>query len=338
MFMSGLLYELADLIIKKHVPIITVSKILLYRLPAIFVLAFPIAALFATIFALGRLAKDNEVTVMRMSGFGIHRILFPFILLGLVMSIGNYYINEELVPWTNHQAMNLVRQVMLKDVTPSIKENVFIKAPDDRHFYVRRVDRKEQALYDVIVYELKYDGQKGPYPRIITAQKGVFTEDTWELENGVLHEFDELGFSVKEGRFDNLAIQVSDGLDNFFSNTRTTEEMSRSELSEEIEDFLKSGIDLKSWRVDYHMKLAKPFIPLIFVIVGAPLVIRKGKGWWLRIVLTLVLGFAYFVVQSLSYSLGTSGLLAPLWAAWLPNIIFFLFGLLLLIREEFWII
>lgn len=336
-FLANLIYELTDMIINKHVAIITVSKILIYRLPEIFVYAFPISALFATIFALGRLVKDNELTIMRISGFGIRRILVPFILLGLIISGMTYWINEEIAPWANHRSMNLLRQVIIKDVTPSIKENTFLKGPDDRQFYVRQVDRKNQTLYDVVIYEINYEGKKSPFPRVISAKKGAFYEETWELEDGIIHEFDEDGFINKEAQFTFLTIPVSDGLENFFGNQRTASEMTRSELNAEIQLFLKSGIKADSWLVDYHRKLASSFVPFIFVLIGVPLSLWNRKGWGISIVLTLVVAFGFYVVESVCRSLGSGGLMPPLLAAWLPLVIFGFLGLLLLVQEEFFI-
>ncbi|AZR74912.1 permease [Anoxybacter fermentans] len=338
MFMSSLLYELTDMIIIKKVPVLTVIKILLYRLPAILVMAFPISALFATIYSLGRLAKDNEITIMRISGYGIHRIIIPFLLLGLGLSVGSFWINEKVVPWANHRSMNLVRQIYLKDVTPSIKENIFFKGPENRYFYVRKVDRKKEVLYDVMIYEPQFSGKEGSFPRVITAKKGVFHEDVWELKDGVIHEFDDEGFIVREGQFSQMSIPVSDGLEHFYGNQKTTSEMSRSELEEEIKLFLKSGIKVDSWQVDYHLKLALPFASLIFVLVGVPLSLRNRKGWGMGVVFTLVVVFAYYVIQSLFRSFGSNGLLPPFWAAWLPNIIFAVLGIILLLREEFFIL
>lgn len=336
MLMSSVLYEMTDLIINKRIPVLTVVQILIYRLPNIFVLALPVSSLFATIYTLGRLVKDNEITAMRISGFGIHRIIFPFLLLGLVITAGNYWLNEQIVPWADHRSMNLIRQMIIKDVTPNVKENIFFQGPDNRYFYVRKVDRQSGVLHDVVIYETQFDGgNETSFPRVISAKQGRFFEEFWELEGGVIHEFDNLGFIEKEMLFERLSIPVNDGLENFFGNQKTAGEMSRDELLEEIELFARSGIKVDSWEVEYHLKLAIPFAPLIFILVGAPLSLRNRRGWAIGIVMTIVVAFGYYVTQSVFKSLGTGGLIAPFWAAWVPNMIFGALGLFLILYEEF---
>ena len=338
MFISNFLYQLTDMIVEKHVPLWTVTKILLYRLPDIFVQAFPISALFATIYSLGRLVKDNELLIMRASGFSLHRILLPFIILGLVISGGGFLLEEEVAPWANHRSMNLMRQIYLKDVTPSIKENIFFKGPDNRYFYVSEVDRTTERLKGIMVYETDFTGQKGPFPRVITAKEGIFHEEEWELENGVVHEFNEDGFIVREAEFKHTTIPVSNGLENFYGNQKTAQEMSRGELGEEIDLFLQSGIEVDTWQVEYHLKMALPFASFIFVLIGAPLSMHNNKGWGLGVIFTIVTAFAYYVLQSFCRSLGVNGYLSPFWAAWIPNISCAILGIILLIREEYFIL
>lgn len=73
--LSGLLFQLSDLIFVKHVPAATVGRMLLYKIPGTAVLTLPIAVLFATLLSLGRLVQDSEVTVMRGVELLFHGLL-----------------------------------------------------------------------------------------------------------------------------------------------------------------------------------------------------------------------------------------------------------------------
>lgn len=336
-FISANLYELTDLLIDKHAPVLVVLQILIFRIPTVLAWVFPIAVLFATVYTLGRLVKDNEITSMRMAGYGLHRIIIPFLLLGLVVSFSAYWINEKVAPWTNHRAMNLIRQMMMQDVTPVIKEDTFFRGPDDRYFYVRTMDRSTGTFFDVMIYEAGFSGLRTPFPRVITARKGSFYKEMWELEDGVVHEFDEEGFIQSETKFAKMSVPVGDGLEHFFGNQKTAAEMSRTELVEELELFAKSGIKINSWEVEYHLKLAAPFVSFIFVLIGTPLSMHNRKGWGWGIVFTIVAVFGFYVLQSLTKSLGEAGKVDAMLSAWIPNIAFMFIGAVLLIREEFYL-
>lgn len=125
--LSSYMFQLTDLIIIKKIPIILVIRLLVYQLPEIIVQTFPIAILFATISGMGRLNRENEFTALRMGGVSLYRLILPLILLGIVISVVTYMLNEEVVPWSNHEAQNIIRRSILKDTMPDVKEDVFLR-------------------------------------------------------------------------------------------------------------------------------------------------------------------------------------------------------------------
>lgn len=64
--LSNFLFQLTDLIIVKDIPVNIVLKLLLYQLPYIIVQSFPIAILFATLYGMSRLNRENEFTALRL--------------------------------------------------------------------------------------------------------------------------------------------------------------------------------------------------------------------------------------------------------------------------------
>ena len=133
-----------------------------------------------------------------------------------------------------------------------------------------------------------------------------------------------------------MEVEINRDVENFFGEQRTPSEMSREELKKEINLFQDSGINVNSLLVEYHLKLAMPFTSLIFVLIGAPLSLGNQESKTLNIILTIVTIFAYYLILSLSRSFGKNDMLPPLIAAWLPNTIFSIVGILLLIFEESW--
>ena len=329
MMVSGFLFELADLIIIKQVEIWPVFKLLVYRLPSLMVQTFPLAVLFATLYSLGGLVKNNEYTALRLGGMSFQRIMVPFLLVALIMAGVTYFINEKVAPAATHRSQNIIREVVLQEVPPGVEENVFFRGPGDRFFYVSRVNTREGTLEDIMVYEL--EGEEN-LPRLITASRGRFYDDVWYLEEGLSIDFDQEGYPAFQVRFDTYEINVGQQIERFFGRQRTPQEMSRAELREEIQLFSRSGLNVNSLLVDYHIKLAIPLSSLIFVLVGVPLSINFGRGKGLAVVLSIVLIFGYYVIMSLARSLGRNDLLAPFLAAWLPNASFLAVGLILIFK------
>ncbi|MFW6381219.1 MAG: LptF/LptG family permease [Bacillota bacterium] len=332
--LSSFLFQFTDLIIIKNVELSKVLRLLAYRLPEIIVQTLPIAILFGTMSGVGRLNRENELTAMRMGGFSLYRLMLPLIILGLLVSGITFYLNEGVVPRSNHRAQTIIRQTILKQAMPDIKEDIFFKGTEDRLFYVREYDQKSEVLRDVIVYQLP--GNTG-LPEIITAREGRVVDTSWQLTGGLIHRFDDKGQLKLETRFEEMELKLAEDMDELYGKQQTPSEMSREELGKEIRTFQGSGIDVSSLLVDYHIKLAKPLVPLIFILIGAPLALGNRESRALNLVMMTVIIFLYYFLLSLFRSLGKNGVFPPLVAAWLPNLIFLGVGVFLLILKESWV-
>lgn len=328
---SGLLFELADLILVKQVPWQAVLRMLLYRLPSLIVISLPVGTLFGVILALGRLARDGELTVIRGAGVPFWRIAVWLLVAGVAVSGLTYLLGEHVVPWTNHEYEKIIRQVIFKDPTPAVQERVFFKDSHDNVFYVREVDTAGSRLVDVMIYQLT----DGAFPRMITARGGTFSDRVWLLEDVITREIGPDGFVEREVRAESLAFPMEESTEAFFGNQRTTDEMNRAELAEHIRLFQRSGIDVRPFLVDYHMKLALPFASLVLSLLAAPLSLWGGRhGWVFGLGASIGLAFLYYTLMALFRSLGTNGVLPPLVAVWAGNVLFGVVGLLLFIRAD----
>ncbi|OUN01045.1 MAG: hypothetical protein BAA04_07595 [Firmicutes bacterium ZCTH02-B6] len=328
---SGLLFELTDLILVKRIAWQVVLRMLLYRLPGLVVVSLPVGALFGVLLALGRLVRDNELTVMRAAGIRFSRLSACLIIACILVSGVAYLLNEKIVPWTNHRYQTLVREAVLKDPVPAVQEQVFFRDADGNVFYVRKVDTAASRLTDVMIYQ----PAGRAFPRLITARQGVFTEHMWHLEDVVTREIGADGFVEREVRAETLDFPMTESPVAFFGSQRTTDEMNREELAEHIRLFQRSGIDVTPFLVDYHIKLALPFASLVLALTAAPLSLWGGRhGWVFGLGASVGLAFLYYTMVALFRSLGNNGALPPLAAAWLGNLLFTALGVALFVRAD----
>ncbi|OGB90173.1 hypothetical protein A2625_04240 [candidate division WOR-1 bacterium RIFCSPHIGHO2_01_FULL_53_15] len=325
-----LLFTMADLIINKGVPLLTVLKLLVYKLPSLLVLTFPVSTLFGTAMALGRFGKDNELTALRTSGVSITRIALPILALGLVVSLISFVTNERVVPHANRVSNNIIRQVIYKQPLPEVKDNVFFKDQQNRYYYARRVDLKTRQMENLMVYELTDE----KYPRVIIAERAAFTGRIWELSNGVVHKYDEKGYLNYEAAFTGMKLNIAEDILNFTQQKDVTD-MDRGELTSLITALGKGGVNTASMLTELYLRYSIPFTCFVFALVGIPFSLsgpRTGQTWGL--VVTIVFMFTFYVFASVFRSLGRGGVLPPSLAAFTPQVSFALIGLALLFRES----
>ncbi|NLV90992.1 MAG: YjgP/YjgQ family permease [Firmicutes bacterium] len=320
LLISGYLFELSDLVFVKRVPFAVVLQLLGYRIPAVLTLTLPIGVLFATFLSLGRFVKDNELTVMLCAGHRLARFALPYLVIGLAVSGITLAANEHLVPYTNHREANILRRLVLQDGLPVIEEKVFFKDPDNRFFYINRVDRDRNLLSEVMIY---VPNPESDFPTLITARTGEFRDNLWHLQNGIQREFDSQGYLRREVVFATLDIVTEEPAEAYLGKQKTTEEMNRRELREHIAVFEASGIKVDSFVVDYHLKLALPGASLIFVLLAVPFGFHSGRGGrFFAVLVGLGIVFLYYAATSIFRSMGANGILATGPAAWLSNILF----------------
>jgi lipopolysaccharide export system permease protein len=78
--------------------------------------------------------------------------------------------------------------------------------------------------------------------------------------------------------------------------------------------------------------LAAVLMPLLGAVAGFGL--ARSGGLFVRAVIGMALGFAYFVVENLALAMGSFGGYPPLLAGWAPFVLFVLIGETVLIRTE----
>jgi LPS export ABC transporter permease LptG len=326
------LFYSMDLLINEKVAWLYVIKLLLYRLPAFLVLTFPMSLLASSELAIGRLSSDGEITAMRAGGISLRRIIIPFVASALVISILSFLINDYIVPEANRAHQNIVQENVLKRGPSYIRRNVFFRDAENRYFYINRFNEENMTMQDIMVYELS---SRENFSRTITAKKSEWVADTWKLENGTIHNYDEEGKTTYEVNFAAIDIIVKEDLQKFFKNQREPFEMNSKELEQQISILQQAGADTKRLEVILHMKYSVPFSGLIFVLLGVPLGLRIKQGSKATgIIISIVLVFVYYVFVSATRSFGNGGVLDPALAAWLPNIIFAILGVILIFWAE----
>ncbi len=139
------------------------------------------------------------------------------------------------------------------------------------------------------------------------------------------------GSDIKVHRFTREKKSLPDLPERFAQVNRASEEMSATELSVWIKQMETEGYDPLRYVVDLKLKYSFPFICVIMAIIGLPIAFwkEKGGGIALGIGVGIGLSFVYLVFLGLSRSLGYSGALPPVMAAWLPNVLFTVLGVYL---------
>ena len=114
------------------------------------------------------------------------------------------------------------------------------------------------------------------------------------------------------------------------------ETLTTPELATYIERQKQRGFaNIKEFEVEYWKRGASAFATFILTIIGVSISARKRKnGMGIALGTGLALILAYIMFQTVSSTFAINANMHPALAAWLPNIIFGIIGVILFIRAR----
>ena len=117
--------------------------------------------------------------------------------------------------------------------------------------------------------------------------------------------------------------------------TRPVEEMTTSVLNKYINQMKATGENVAREEVEYHYRFSYSLIGLIVVLLGLPLSVKLRRGGVMfGLGLGLLFSFIYWGVIQTCRAFGTSHVITPAFAAWLPNLLFSAVAISFLFRVE----
>ena len=310
-----------------------VASYYFYQLPWILLLTMPISILLSSVFTLGRLSRENELTALVASGMPLTRVARPILISAFLISLASLAFSELVVPFANRRA----EKIMAVDIEGSRKKdsfkyrkNLHYQGEGNRTWYAERYDIKLSVLMNVSLHE----HSDSKLVRRIDAKKAFWDGSKWVFMDGAIRDFHETGETVtpfKRMEMPHLPEKPED----IAKEEIDPEEMSFFELRKHIDKIRRGGGSIDRYLVDLHFKFSFPFTSLIFAIIGVALSSAKRKpSMATGFGLTLLISFLYYGVLRVGQSLGHSGVLQPLIGAWIGNIIFIAVGAILLYRAN----
>ncbi len=300
------------------------------RAPEIIARFLPFAVLLGTIITLSTLNQNSEVIAMKASGLSAHQVLAPLVIAAFAVAALSFGFNDRIVT----RATATLDQWQRVDygalpVDRGDRANVWVRSGNDLIQVQQIVGRGDTLRLNGIS---AYVRDQGSLAAIITAKFGKRDGTGWRVENASRFDIASgtvtpLGSTVigKGVRPDQLTLANVD-----------PETLSFGALSSAIADLSAAGRPTKALEGALWHKLSGPLSSILMPLLGAVAafgIARSGK-LFVRAVIGMALGFAYFVADNFALSMGNLGAYPPFLAAWAPFLLFLMVGEAVLVRTE----
>jgi len=349
LFAGGFLFDLMKMVAEQHARLVDVLRLIIYHLPTLMVVTFPMSVLLAVLLSVGRLSGESEIVACYAGGVSLWRLMVPLLAFGFAVAVLTLVFNELVVP-TGAERYELLRAA-LREGKPGVQQNIVVRdpssGPPQRIIFAREFDLRNSTLRDLDLFEY----HKGRLALVVHSESAYWRGSRWELHRGFVQTMrraapeegsqpqakanGKVGEGLLVFEFNTIVRDLGKSPEEIAREQKNPRDMSARELKQEIAALQRAGRAmteaLSELQVQLHMRLSIPFAAVVFVLVATPLSLRRQRtSSALGLGLSVLIIFAYYVLLNWTRILGERGAMPPIPAAWTANAVAAAVGLLLL--------
>lgn len=301
------------------------------RIPQLISRFLPYSVLLATLITLVTLNQNSEVVAMKAAGLSAHQVLAPLLLTAGIVAVLSFAFNERVVTRANStlKAWEAAEYGPIPQET-GLRSNVYLT--DGSNILTAATLTGTGTgikLNNVTWYER---GPSGIISEQIKASGASYASPGWTLENP--ERFDVGSAETQE--IDAMVVGEALTPEQIDLQSVDPDGLSFWELSETIDAFDAAGRRTSEMRAKWWHRISGPLSALLMPLLGsiAAFGLARSGQLFVRAIIGMALGFAYFVVDNAALAMGSFGGYPPFLAAWAPFLLFLLVGETVLIRTE----
>ena len=296
-------------------------------IPFIASLITPITAFVATVYVTANLSIRSEIIALLSSGFSLKRIMLPYLYGGIIIAIMSFLLNGWILPKANKSRVNF-EVSYIKNPYYFSKNNVHFKISDETYLYLERYDNNLEVGNNVSIEKFTNNLLK---ERLIGRQLVWDSEDKiWEIKSWQLRILNGDGNEeITSGLQLDTALLINPS--DFDNNYKLNETLTLTELNKYIDLLKLRGSDtVVLYEIEKYIRYTQPFTILILILIGVIVSSRKSRqGTGILITLGFLFAFSFIIFFVMSRAFAENGSLNPLFAIWIPNLVFILIGIIM---------
>ncbi|MEM7780894.1 MAG: LPS export ABC transporter permease LptG [Pseudomonadota bacterium] len=301
------------------------------RIPQLIARFLPYSVLLATLITLVTLNQNSEVVSMKAAGLSAHQVLAPLLLTAAVVALISFAFNERIV--TRANATLKAWEAAEYGVIPEdsgVRANVYFVDGENILTATSLTGEGEDITLANVTWYSRAPG--GIIRQQVRAAEATYAGPGWRLDNPER-------FDVGAAQIEALGeMVVAPGLtpDQIDLQSVDPDAQSFWELSSTIEAYEEAGRRTSEMRAKWWHRISGPLSTLLMPLLGsiAAFGLARSGQLFVRAIIGMALGFAYFVVDNAALAMGSFGGYPPFLAAWAPFFLFLLVGETVLIRTE----
>ena len=152
--MMNFVWRYIDELVGKGLDAGIIIELISYATINMIPMGMPLAMLFAAIMTLGNLGENYELLAMKSAGMSLMQILKPLIILVVFMSIGSFFVVNNLVPYANKKMTSIIIDIRRQKKVLEFQDGLFFNGIDENlSIRVEHQDSETGLLNNILIYD-----------------------------------------------------------------------------------------------------------------------------------------------------------------------------------------
>ena len=274
----------------------------------------PVATLIGAVFALGALAANRELVMLRASGASLLRLARALSWAGAFLAVAAVLLGEFVAPPAKRVAETLRVQKLYSQINAVGPGGVWLRAGQDI-VHVLKVDDPTH-LSNVAIYTL---GPKATITEVRHAAAARYANGGWTLHGVRGVRFGASRVSPLKAREQPWPDFVAPAT--FRTLVVSPENLSWRGLLDYLDYLRANHMATARYEIAFWHKVSVPVAVWLMVLLALPFALGKMRstGAGQRLALGVVIGLVYYLVDQTMLQAGQAFHIAPLAAAWAPT-------------------
>ncbi len=151
--MMNFVWRYIDDLVGKGLSAGIIIELMSYVMANMIPMGLPLSMLLAAIMTMGNLGENYELLAMKSSGLSLIKITKPLIIVVGLISIGSFFIGNNLVPYANRRMFSILYDIKQQNPTLEFQDGLFFNGIPNMSIRVNTQDPQSGLLHDVLIYD-----------------------------------------------------------------------------------------------------------------------------------------------------------------------------------------
>ena len=317
--------DLSDKLFKGTTTGAMLVQYLYFATPQFVLFIVPLSVLITAMVVIGVITKSSELVVMKACGISLYRAAAPLLAYAVLASGLMFLLQEQVLAYANRRAEAIRHEIRGGSPrTFDVVNRKWLVARDGDVYNYLFYDPRKKELNGLSIFQFDQTGASFA-ARTYVAQASWDPEKgrtRWRGSSGWIREFTPTGDTRSFALFPGRELRL-ERPEYFATESPDADRMTYLQLRRYISDLRASGFNVVPQTVALYRKISFPFVTVIMTLIAVPFAVTTGRrGALYGIAVGIVLAVVYWMTTNAFGAIGSAGMLAPMLAAWAPNLIF----------------